>query len=69
VALFRASASLRPEGEGAAPGWSVLARAEIHIFEADHYTLLQSPALDGLVEQLKADLRVEASPLTPPAMQ
>jgi len=30
----------------------VLARAEIHLFEADHYTLLQSPALDGLVEQL-----------------
>jgi thioesterase domain-containing protein/acyl carrier protein len=62
VALFRASASLQPEDEGAAPGWSALTRAEIHTFEADHYTLLQSPALDGLVEQLKADLRVEDEP-------
>jgi amino acid adenylation domain-containing protein len=56
VALFRASGSLAPGTTDPTWGWSALARAEAHLFEADHYSLLQRPALERLVEQLRSDL-------------
>jgi amino acid adenylation domain-containing protein len=61
VALFRASASLAPGTMDPAFGWSVLANAEAHLLDADHYSLLQRPALDSLVERLDSALtQVEA---------
>ncbi len=58
VTLFRASASLAPGATDPALGWSALARAQAHLFDADHYSLLQRPILDRLVEQLQGDLAV-----------
>jgi amino acid adenylation domain-containing protein len=70
VALFRASASLAPGVTDPAFGWSALADAEAHVLDADHYSVLQRPALDGLVERLGSALaRVEGeggvAPTTP----
>jgi amino acid adenylation domain-containing protein len=57
VTLFRAGASLPPGETDITSGWGVLARMEAHLFpDANHYTLLQGPALDRLVEQLRSDL-------------
>jgi amino acid adenylation domain-containing protein len=56
VALFRASGSLAPEATDPTRGWSALADARVHLLDADHYSLLQRPALDRLVEHLRSDL-------------
>jgi thioesterase domain-containing protein len=57
VALFRASASLAPGATDLTGGWSLLARTEAHLIpDANHFSLLQMPALDRLVEQLQSDL-------------
>jgi thioesterase domain-containing protein/acyl carrier protein len=56
VTLFRASASLPPGTTDLTAGWSMLADAKAHLIEADHYSLLQRPALDHLVEHLQDGL-------------
>jgi thioesterase domain-containing protein len=56
VSLFRAGASLAPGAADPTAGWSALVRAEVHLIEADHYSLLQRPALDRLVEHLQDGL-------------
>jgi thioesterase domain-containing protein len=57
VTLFRAGASLPPGETDITSGWGRLARTEAHLFpDANHYSLLQGPALDRLVEQLRSDL-------------
>ncbi|HVR96077.1 MAG TPA: hypothetical protein VMW27_05650, partial [Thermoanaerobaculia bacterium] len=64
VTLFRAGASLAPGAADLTAGWGRLARTEAHLIsDADHFTLLQTPALDRLVEHLESALAaVEASP-------
>jgi amino acid adenylation domain-containing protein len=55
VALFRASASLTPGATDLTSGWGRLATTEAHLIpDADHFTLLQGPALDQLVEHLES---------------
>ena len=45
-------------------GWAALTGAAARLFDADHYSLLQEPALDRLVEHLQSDLAaVEGGPL------
>ncbi len=57
VTLFRAGASLAPGATDLTSGWDRLARTEAHLIpDADHYTLLQGPALDQLVEHLESSL-------------
>jgi thioesterase domain-containing protein len=57
VTLFRAGASLVPGATDLTSGWSQLARTEAHLIpDADHFSLLQEPALDDLVEPLERAL-------------
>ena len=56
VTLFRAGASLPPVAKDLSAGWNALTDADVHLIEADHYSLLQRPALDGLVEHLQGKL-------------
>ncbi|HBL30034.1 MAG TPA: non-ribosomal peptide synthetase, partial [Acidobacteria bacterium] len=62
VTLFRAGASLPPGATDLTAGWGELAPAEVHLLAADHYSLLQRPALDHLVGHLKDGLRRAESP-------
>jgi amino acid adenylation domain-containing protein len=55
--LFRASGSLAPGATDPTLGWSALTRAEVHLLDADHYSMLQRPILDRLVEQLRSHLK------------
>lgn len=55
--LFRASASLAPGATDLASGWGLLASTEAHLIpDANHFSLLQMPSLDHLVEPLKSAL-------------
>ncbi|HSG40710.1 MAG TPA: thioesterase domain-containing protein, partial [Thermoanaerobaculia bacterium] len=57
VLLFRASASLAPGAADLTGGWCQLARTETHLIpDTNHFSLLQRPALDRLVEPLKSAL-------------
>ena len=57
VTLFRAGASLALGARDLTSGWSQLARTEAHLIpDADHFSLLQRPALDHLVEHLEGAL-------------
>jgi thioesterase domain-containing protein/acyl carrier protein len=57
VTLFRADGSLAPGTTDLAEGWDRLARTESHlILNADHGSLLETPALDQLVEHLESAL-------------
>jgi thioesterase domain-containing protein/acyl carrier protein len=57
VTLFRAGASLAPGAADLTSGWGQLARTESHLLlDADHFSLLKSPALDRLVEHLESDI-------------
>ncbi|HJX28230.1 MAG TPA: amino acid adenylation domain-containing protein, partial [Thermoanaerobaculia bacterium] len=57
VVLFRASASLAPGATDLTGGWGLLARTEAHLIpDANHFSLLQMPALDRLVEPLESAL-------------
>jgi len=57
VTLLRAGASLRPGATDLTSGWSELARTEAHLIpDADHFSLLQRPALDYLVKSLERAL-------------
>jgi thioesterase domain-containing protein/acyl carrier protein len=64
VTLFRAGASLAPGTTDLTSGWRRLARTEAHLIpDADHFSLLQTPALDRLVEHLESALAaVEGEP-------
>ncbi|HJX26389.1 MAG TPA: AMP-binding protein, partial [Thermoanaerobaculia bacterium] len=54
--LFRASGSLAPGAEDLTSGWGVLVDSKVHLLDADHESVLRSPALDRLVEELRQDL-------------
>jgi thioesterase domain-containing protein len=55
VTLFRADASLAPGATDLTWGWDQLARTEAHLIPAaDHGSMLQTPALDLLVEHLES---------------
>jgi thioesterase domain-containing protein len=57
VTLFRAGASLGPGATDLTAGWGRLARTDTHLIpDADHFTLLQAPVLDRLVERLETAL-------------
>jgi thioesterase domain-containing protein len=54
VTLFRAGALLAPGAADLKWGWDRLARVDAHLIpEADHFSLLQEPALDQMVEHLE----------------
>jgi amino acid adenylation domain-containing protein len=53
MVLFRASASLPPGATDLTAGWGLLARTEAHLIpDTNHFSLLQMPALDRVVELL-----------------
>jgi len=54
--LFRASGSLAPGAEDLTSGWGALVESQVHLLDADHESVLRSPALDRLVEDLRQDL-------------
>jgi thioesterase domain-containing protein len=57
VLLFRASASLAPGAADLTAGWGLLARTEAHLIpDANHFSLLQMPALHRVVEHLESAL-------------
>jgi hypothetical protein len=54
--LFRAGGSLAPEAEDLTSGWGALVDSKVHLLDADHESVLRSPALDRMVEDLRQDL-------------
>ena len=62
--LFRASASLAPGAADLTSGWGLLARTEAHLIpDANHFSLLQMPALHRVVDHLESALAtVEGEP-------
>jgi hypothetical protein len=61
VTLVRASASLPPGTTDLTLGWGALVHPETHLVDADHFSLLRSPALDRLVELLQSDFTMAES--------
>ena len=54
VTLLRASESMAPGATDLTEGWGRLARFEAHLIpDSDHGSILQTPALDVLVEHLE----------------
>ena len=68
VILLRASASLAPGATDLTSGWSLLARTEARLIpDTNHFSLLQMPALDRVVELLESALAsFEGEPGFPP---